>query len=401
MFGQLRANLRLSLRTIRNSKWRSMLTLTGVIVGVAAFIVIVAIGQGIESQVSNQINQLGKDLITVQTSSPTGLLDLNNRPTVAGSLTDDDVNTIAKVDGVAAVAPLSVIASEPKLNGQSFDNLVIATNQSLAEVINQSTDFGMFFDNSGEFNSAVIGTTVAQDMFKNPAPVGETFEFLGQNFVVSGVLNQIDTSPLSQKANFNNTIFIEYTTANKLLNGRVPIYEILARPTEPKNMNSTVKAINQALEKAHGQHDFEVLTQQQSIKATSSVLELITEMTVGVAIVALLVGGIGIMDIMLVSISERVSEIGLRKAVGASNRQILDQFVVEALVLSIIGAIVGTVVALVACYIIFIFSNIMPQISWQAIVVADAVALIVGLVFGTIPALKAARKDPIQALRHE
>jgi putative ABC transport system permease protein len=238
-------------------------------------------------------------------------------------------------------------------------------------------------------------------MFKNPAPIGDTFEFLGQNFVVSGVLNQIDASPLSQKANFNNTIFIEYSTAERLLNGRVPIYEILARPTDANNIDPTVAGISQALEKAHGQHDFQVLTQQQSIKAASSVLDLITEMTVGVAAVALLVGGIGIMDIMLVSISERVSEIGLRKAVGASNRQILDQFVVEASVLSIIGAIVGTILALIACYIIFIFSDITPRISWQAIFVADAVALIVGLVFGTIPALKAARKDPIQALRHE
>lgn len=404
MAGLLRANVRLAIRSVRLSKWRSLLTLTGVVIGVAAFIVVVAIGEGIKGQVSGQISQLGKDLITIRA----GQLDLgtpfagSGSIINSGSLTSSDIGTVNKTKGVKLAAPLSLIASQPSYNGHTYSGgPVIATDQNLVDIINQPIAYGTFFSGAGSINSAIVGSSVAKDFFGEAVPLGDSFQLLGQRFVITGVFSQFDSAPFSFNANFNNSIFIRYDTANQLTNSHAPIYEILVKPDNSKDVNPVVKNLNRNLARAHGQHDFTVLTQNQSLGVTGSILSLITKMIIGVAVVALLVGGVGIMDVMLVSVAERTKEIGLRKAVGASSRQILKQFLVEALVLSAIGVVIGTLLSLLATYLIFLFSDLTPMITWQSIIIADAVALAVGIIFGTIPALKAARKNPIDALRNE
>lgn len=405
MAGRLRANVRLALRTVRLSKWRSLLTLIGVVIGVAAFIVVVAIGEGIKNQVTGQIDQLGKNLITVRAgelnpnASP---LDVISGINSAGSLDVRDIKTVAYTQGVKLSAPLSLVASPVTFGGHEYKaGPVIATNDKLADLMGQKVAYGSFFNGSDSINSAVIGASVAKNFFGEEAPLGESFNLLGQSFVITGVLGQFDVAPLSLSANFNNTIFVPYLAVNELTRSHAPIFEILVKPSDPSDEAKTVSNLQHNLKAAHGQTDFAVLTQAESLKTTNNILNLITEMIIGVAAVALLVGGIGIMDVMLVSVTERMREIGLRKAVGASNRQILKQFITEALVLTAIGAVIGTAAALIICYLIFLFTSLTPSISWQSIVIADCVAIAVGLVFGTVPAAKAARKDPIEALRNE
>lgn len=403
--GQLRANLRVALRTIRLSKGRSLLTLLGIVIGVAAFIVVVAIGEGIKGQVSGQISQLGKDLITVragQVGTSSATFGIGQGISSSGSLSASDVNTVQSTPDVKLAAPLSLVASTPSNGNQEYTaGPVLATSGNLPQLVNQTISYGTFFDENSSVNAAVVGAGAAKTFFGSEVPIGDTFQLLGQTFVVTGVFNQFDEAPFSPNANLNNAIFIRYDTFRQLTSQHAPIFEILVKPDKSSDVDKVYASLNQRLAAAHGQHDFTVLTQQQSLNTTNNILSLITTMIIGVAAVALLVGGVGIMDVMLVSVAERMSEIGLRKAVGASNRQILDQFVMEALTLSAIGAVIGTLLALLVTYFIFLFSSLTPLVSWQSIVIADMVALAVGVVFGTIPAIKAARKNPIDALRNE
>lgn len=402
--GQLRANLRLALRTIRLSKGRSLLTLTGIVFGVAAFIVVVAIGEGIKHQVSGQISQLGKDIITVRA----GQLDVNAPLGIsggiasAGALGPGDVSLIQQTKGVRLAVPLGIIANAPTVSGKSYTaGPVIATSPAFPNLIKQSVQYGNFFNDTSSVNSAVVGAGTAQKLFSDDVPLGDSLQLLGQRFVVTGVFGSFDSPPFSLSSNFNDAIFIPYQTAQQLTSAHAPIYEILVKPDKPSEVDDVVASLNRRLARAHGQHDFTVLTQSQSLSVTSNILALITRLVVGVAAIALFVGGIGIMDIMLVSVAERMSEIGLRKAVGASNRQILDQFVIEAFTLSAFGAVIGSLLALIVDYLIVLLTNQNPILSWQSFVIADFVALAVGVIFGTIPALKAARKNPIEALRNE
>lgn len=404
MAGLLRANVRLALRTVRASKWRSLLTLTGIVISVAAFIIVVAIGEGIKTQVSSQMSQLGKNLITIragQISSGLGFGDTGSL-LESGSLAPSDLALARSTRGVEAASPLSLVSSTPRYRGNNYQaGPVIATDQNLTSVIGQHLSAGAFLDDTGSVDSAVLGVNAAKAIFGNDLPLGSSFSLLGQQFVVTGILAQFDNAPFSLNTNFNNAVFVRYDIVDQLTNGHAPIYEILVRPTNPSDETQVVRNLNRRLLRAHGQHNFTVLTQEQSLGVTNGILSLLTSATIGVAAVALLVGGVGIMDVMLVSVAERTKEIGLRKAIGASSRQILKQFVVEALTLSTLGAVIGTIIALVVSYLVYLFTSLTPSITWQSIVIANGVAVLVGVFFGTIPALKAARKNPIDALRNE
>jgi putative ABC transport system permease protein len=408
-----RGNLKMAIVSLRASRGRNFLTMLGIIIGIVAVVTVVGIGEGVKQQVAQQITHFGKDLITVRpgrianrgaakTIENTDLLfGLNS---ISG-LTEQDLHTVQKTSHVTLAAPLGVVPGSLQIdNGPIIDNgLVLATNADLPGVLNQAVRYGSFFDKSNEQdNIAVIGRQTAQDLFQESVPLGRQFTFRGQTFIVRGVMSDFDTTPLSPTASFNNAIFIPYQTANRVTNSNTQMYTVLAKPDDPKRTNATLATINQNLLKAHGgQRDFTVLNQAQNVANSSDVLNLLTTMISGVAAISLLVGGVGIMNIMLVSVTERMHEIGVRKAIGATNRQILAQFVMEATVLSVAGGVIGMLLALFIDLLLHAYTNLKPVISWQAMAIATLVSIAIGIIFGAAPAIKAARKDPIEALRHE
>lgn len=408
----IRGNVQMSIDSVRGAKWRSFLTMLGIIIGVVSVMTIVGIGEGIKHQVNAQINELGKDLITVRPGqesqngidSLAGLTSLLSTANY-GSLNQQDLQTVQKTPGVKSAVPLGVVNGSIQINGKVSNNVpVIATSTNLLSVLQQPLAYGDFFNSeiSVQPNVAVLGQNAAESLFHERIPLGSSFQYLGQTFVVRGVFNQFDTDPLSLSTNFNNAIFIPYQTAQSLTNNNVPLFEILARPTQSTKTGTVVGAITRNLLDAHqNQEQFTVLRQDQSLMVTNNILNLLTKMVAGVAAISLLVGGIGIMDVMLVSVAERMHEIGIRKALGATNRQILSQFLTEATVLSLTGGIIGIIVAYIIEFFINTFTSLTPYIPWQVVILAGGVSLLVGIVFGSIPALKAARKDPIDALRNE
>ncbi len=401
-----------AMRDIRQSHWRSLLTMLGVIIGISSVVTIVSLGEGIKHQIVGQIDRLGNNLITIRpgsinTNTTTGALSfLNLFAGINDSdlLTQNDAQTIQQTPGVRLAVPLSIVAGPVQSSQQVYDNIpVIGTTSDLPLVLNQSLQYGQFYSSNDSItNSAVIGQDVANQLFPGTSALGHSITFHNQAFVVRGVMNQFDIAPLSIDADFNNVIFIPLSTAQQIDPTGAMLYEILVKPVNSDSTNTVVNKIQQNLLVAHdGTQNFSVLTQASELSAANKILNLITELIAAIAAISLLVGGIGIMNVMLVAVTERTQEIGIRKALGATNRQIVNQFLTEAIVISTYGGIIGIAVSVLINLSLRIITNLQPALSWQVMLLATAVSIIVGVVFGLMPAAKAAHKDPIDSLRYQ
>jgi ABC-type antimicrobial peptide transport system permease subunit len=403
-------HVKAGLDSLRNTKLRNFWTMLGVIIGVASVISIVAIGEGVKQQVSGQIHQYGKNLITIRPAQlhlGSGIgndgANLLSGISVGGSLSAKDISTVSNTPGVGAASPLTIVTGEVKGEAGSYKNgFVVGTSPDLPSLLNQSVAYGAFITDNDAGNAAVLGPKAAKVLFDDDVPLGHSFTLRGQQFIVHGVFNDFTNASLGEEADFNNAIFISYDSAQDLTNKSAPTYQILAKPNDTDQTGAVASAIKSNLDKNHGgRSDVDVLQGQQNIAASDEIITLLTSLIAGVAAISLLVGGIGIMNVMLVSVAERIHEIGIRKAVGATNRQILSQFMIESTTLSFFGGLIGVGVAYLINLSLRVTTDLQPVITWQIVALATGVSLLVGIVFGCVPALQAARKDPIDALRSE
>lgn len=402
-----RHNLSTARKTIRAHRGRSYMTMLGIMIGIASVVTVASIGEGIKRQVSGQIRHAGETLLTVRPGVDQGAhtsIKSLVAPRVASALSIRDVQSVREAPHVRMSAPLALVSGKVKAShGVYAAGQVVGVGNDLPQLLNQSVAYGAFFadDDMGQ-NVAVLGADAAVEMFDSQVPLGETFTFRGKEFMVRGIFNDFAATPLSANISYNDAIFIPYTTARTLTNNTVLPYEILAKADNTSSVNAARAAINAAVRKNHGDtQDFSVMKASESLAATSSVLSLLTQLTVIAAGISLFVGGIGIMNITLVSVTERLHEIGIRKAVGATNKQILGEFVAEAVVLTVTGAFLGIIASLIINLLLRIFTDLIPVVQWQVIAIATLISICIGIVFGSAPALKAARKDPISALRGE
>lgn len=406
----LSEHVRMALSSIKAARFRSFLTMFGVIIGVVSVVTTVSLGEGITRQITGQTNEVGKDLITVR---PGSLVKRDVNGDISGinllsllsssKLTEKDYESIKNDSGVEKVVPLSIVpGASTYANSQYKNSFIMATSEDFSKVINHNIESGRFFggDDSGR-KVAVIGHGVAEQLFKENIPLGKTFQIRGEDFIVSGVFEKFETNPLSPEMDYNDGIYIPYESGKSLVGGeKLDSYEILVKPKEGANVNATIGALTKTLTANHaGQEDFTILSQEEVVNVASRVVSAITKAVTVMAGVALFVGGVGIMNVMLVSVTERTREIGIRKAVGATNRQIQTQFLIEAIVISIWGAVIGIILSAAINIFLRISTSLQPVITWQVIVFSAIVSVLVGVVFGMIPAIKASRKDPIEALR--
>ncbi len=406
----LRGNTRMALASIKSSRWRSGLTIFGVIVAIVPVLTILGIGEGVKRQITDQIQSLGTNLITIRS----GVVNSNDSPvkqfnalsgyTANASLTYKDLQVVKNSGVVDSFAPLGTVPGAITINEKRApETPVLASTQALPDLLQQKVQHGDFFqDKEYGQNMAVIGRGAAERLFGEGVPLGRSFDFRGETFIVRGVFQRTDATPLSLTTDLNEAIIVPYQNVKDIIGQEPAISEIIARPNGDATSDDTVKKLTTDLRKAHGdEQDFSVITQAENLRIANSILNQLTAFITGVASIALLVSGISIMNIMLVSVTERMHEIGIRKAIGATKRQILGQFMTEAVLLSTAGGIIGIIIAFIIEYILRIATDLKPIITPEATLLVLLIAILVGVVFGSIPAAKAAQKDPIEALRHE
>src|ERR1700683_2652517 len=403
-------NFKMALVSLRSAKLRSLLTMLGIIIGVSAVVSILAIGDGVKQSVQNQITGVVNANALAITSGKVG--GGQGGGSNAGSslgastLTAADITALEAVPHITAVAPISIV-SGIIANGTTQSNgaLLLATTPSFADTETLKFSHGRFIENSDNNKQVVVlGGQLSTSLFGSANPVGRTVTIRDLPFTVIGALQTSDSSASSLTgSNFDNAAYMPFETAKLFSAGAPPqILRILAQVDTTSNVNSTASAATKALLKSHGgQNDFTILTQKDILSTVNTVLSLLTDFIVAIASISLLVGGIGIMNIMLVSVTERTREIGLRKALGAPSGTVLSQFLIEAIVLSLIGGGLGILAAVGLAKGIGKAAKITPVFTPDSIILAVGVSGAVGIIFGFAPAVKAARKRPIQALKAE
>ena len=406
-------NIKMALATLRGSKLRSLLTMLGIIIGVTSVITVISIGEGVKKQVESEINSLGSNLAQVQPGK-TVIRDEETGEVVAfdfsqaigtSTLSEADVSDIDANENIESVTFFSIITGSANIAGEDIDSTTImGTNDKVPEVLNQELEVGSFFgDEITNKNSTVIGYELAIDYFLDAeSALGRSVTLRGESFTVVGVAADNSSAFSNFGPNLNRTFFVPYEKAKEMNQGIALIQEIDYKVIDVERFDETNEEIRLALiENRGGEEDFSIIKSEELVAVTNSIFSILTSFVAAIAAISLVVGGIGIMNIMLVSVTERTKEIGIRKAIGASNRQILFQFLVEALTLSLLGGLIGVFLAMTIGWFVAAYTELSPALNLNMIILATSVSALVGIVFGIAPAWQAARKDPIESLRHE
>ncbi len=384
-------SLKMAIKSIGGNKMRSFLTILGVVIGVVAIVVLVAIAQGANASVVSRIESMGTNLISV-----------NIRARWQNPITLSDLQDLSKVSGIANVAPTVNVSGTVKAGVTTYDDGTIqGTTPGYEQIRNYGVQLGRFLrepDIDNRSFVAVIGTEAATEMFGTVRVVGETFTLNGYTFIVVGVLEEMGTTIAGSG---DNLILIPFTLAERLFSQRgiTNFYVSAASSNEVTAAQEAVTAYLKTMFSTSNQYS--VYNQTEMLSTLSETTATMTLMLGGIAAISLLVGGIGIMNIMLVSVSERTREIGIRKAIGAARGNILTQFLIEALVVSLMGGLLGLGIAAAACYFLAPVLNMTLVISPMVAAAAIGFSVFIGVVFGLYPASKASKLRPIEALRYE
>jgi len=396
-----------TLWSLMGNKVRSSLTMLGIVIGIASVIAMVAIGQGAQNSIAKSIESIGSNLIIVMPGAARGSGISQGRGS-AETLTMEDVDAIStQVPDVAAVAPEVSRRYQITAGANNTNTQVVGTSPAYTEVRNVQIDLGSFLNaQQVQVSSkvAVLGATARDDLFGADAnPVGQSIRINGINFTVIGV------TVLKGGTGFNNPddyVYIPITTDQHYLAGNSYVSDISIAATSADTIAAVQQAVTDLLLLRHKitdptAADFNIMNQADIISTASSVTGTFTMLLASIAGISLLVGGIGIMNMMLTTVTERTREIGLRKAVGVRRLYINLQFLAEAVVLTFLGGIIGIILGWLMSMLASHFLNLTTQVSVSAIFLAFSVSAAIGIIFGFYPARRAAALSPIEALRYE
>ena len=296
---------------------------------------------------------------------------------------------------------IAVFSSDLKSANETITGNILATSPDLEKIVNLKLADGQFITNTSGANNTVIGHQMAVDLFGTSQAIGQNIYIKGQPFLVVGVLEKHKNSINFSNVDFDNVAIINFSAGKILNQDTIQIQQINVKVNSINNLASTDEDIRKVVAEAHKDNDdFEVLSGDKISHPANQFIEIITMVLTLVASVSLVVGGIGIMNIMLVNVSERTREIGIRKALGANNSQIMLQFLTESMIISLTGGLFGYIAGYSFSYGLSLFLPFTPLLSWQIALIVGGISIIVGIFFGIYPAFKASKKDPIESLRY-
>lgn len=402
----LRTHLRLARTSIKENRTRSFLTCLGIAIGIASIILILSLTGSIANLITSELSD-SQDLIVVRPNTTKDeITSVVEELTSANSfersnLLIDDVSTIADLEQVTLAAPISLSVSTVTDEDNTVASAtILGTTPDFFTIENLPFRYGSAITEKNKETSIVIGHTLSLYLFNTSNPVGRTLTFHGQRFIVVGVFEEITNTVNFNNIDYNNIIVMDIDVLNQLI-GSLQIQQINVKVSNTGELAATAETIRTTLiEKHSGDTNFTVAYGEAIAHPASSLLNIISGMLAIVAGVSLVVGGIGVMNIMLVSVAERTHEIGIRKAVGASAKNILMQFMFEALILCILGGFLGIILGYILAFLVSIITPFTPYISWQILLIVLTTTIIVGIIFGIYPAIKAAAKNPIESLKH-
>jgi putative ABC transport system permease protein len=405
---------KVALGALAANKLRSFLSVLGIVIGVAAVIMMVAMGKGAQARVEEMIARMGVNLVFVYPSS-TSQGASQSRGYIAETLSVEDSEALAQLPHIVDVAPEVRRSYQLKYLNRNARIQVVGTAPSAVGLRNFKVERGEFFDKAavlGRLRVCVLGARAAEELFGDIDPVGRQVQIDRKNFQVLGVLADKGGDTWGD---LDESVYVPYTTALYRLFNRRFLSQIMLGVDGPANIEGAMESIDTEMKKLHrvtsrDEPDYRVRNYQEYVQASQDAASALTRLLVCIALVSLFVGGIGIMNIMLVSVTERTREIGIRKAIGARRIDIVKQFLIESMVISLLGGAVGIVLGVV-------FAQILPQLElwaklsrggeWQAVLTVEPILIsfvfscAVGIFFGLYPAFKAARLNPVDALRYE
>ncbi|MFH0991791.1 MAG: ABC transporter permease [bacterium] len=389
------------------NKLRALLTMLGIIIGVAAVITMIAIGEGAQKVVIDRIQSMGTNLLYISPGAARGGGGMVVQFGSSQRMKNSDADAIARNSQyIGELIPEYSKRTQVKFENKNWNTNVIGTVPDYEEVRNFKTVFGRFFNNSEDASLAkvaVIGQTIVDNLFPKSDPIGQFIRVSGQSFEVIGVLESKGQSGFN---NPDDQIIVPLSTAQRRLFGVDFLSQITARVPDDKKMDDAVYEIERVLRREHKlrveqDNDFSIRNQADIVSTFQETQQTFTFLLAGIAAVSLLVGGIGIMNIMIVSVTERTKEIGIRKAIGARKSDIMWQFLIESVMMSVTGGCIGILLGIFGSYLINTYGNLTPMISMNSISVSFIFASLVGIFFGLYPAWKAAASNVIDSLRYE
>jgi putative ABC transport system permease protein len=408
----LKYSIKTAVKGLQTHKSRSALTILGIVIGVTSIILVMSLGAGAQDLILGQVKGLGATTVTV-IPGKISFGPSQAASTMNDSLKEKDLNllkTKANVPNATYVMPMVVGSGQAVFGSNVYQVAVFGSGEKVPEIFSIIPDTGYFFsedDVRSRSAVVVIGYKVKQRLFENDQAVGQKIRIKNNTFKVVGVLPEKGSS-----SSFDDTVFMPYTTTQQYITGTKFYSRIVVTADTEANLKSTVNDVTNTLRDSHNitdpdKDDFSVVTSADIAKTLGTVTSALTAFLAAVAAISLVVGGIGIMNIMLVSVTERTKEIGLRKALGATDADIQTQFLLEAVILTAIGGIIGIILGSGLAFVISILISKFAALDWQyvfpisAAILGLVVSTLVGLIFGIYPARQAARKSPMEALRYE
>lgn len=399
-----REQFRIAVANLRANRARTLLTTLGVIIGVASITLVLALGDGVRQAVEHQVDRLDGNVIIVKPGrTDSGMVGAYNpyNTAMTTTLTERDYSTVSKLPNIRDIAPVMILNGSLKdSDGDTKHAPIIATSDSLVTIFGLKIRSGQFIDSQTSRDTVVIGQQLALDLFGMDEAMGQSVLVKGRPHTVIGIIKNTKTPINISGIDLDQAAYVSLDDGKSFNQGIAQIQQLALSVDDTSKIAETTRQVDAAILKNHaGEQDFTALAGTDIAKYSNSFFSSLITITTIVSIITLIVSGIGVMNIMLVGVTERTREIGIRKALGATDQHIMGQFLVESLIMCISGGIIGIIVAYAAAF--FIGSELYFQPSLNPLIFATGfgLALGVGVIFGLYPAVKAARKDPIESLR--